>query len=619
MNYSAYFIYFSKACLLLFVFWALYKTVLSKETFFNHNRWYLILGALVAGVLPLWIIEQTEIIELTVMPVNESLSSVQTEEVNASSLLSPGADLAQLLFYTYLAGVVFFGLKLCIQLASLYRILANGEKRKLKGMCMVHSKEVTSPFSFFHYIVLPKSQKDPEEEQAIMAHEFVHARQGHSFDILFMHLLTVFMWINPVAWLYRRDVAQNLEYLADKGASSKVTSMKNYQYILLQQHLNTQQLSIINPFINSLIKKRIVMLQQRPSNQFKLWKLSIVLPALIAFVFLFNVKTVAQYQLSTPEIGENESTSMNDILQEHLEFLIHKDMDDDQLTSLKSEVAEKGGKLKWKKLKRNDSGQITTIEVSFSHDSGTATASSSQETGIANIHFGLNPDGGVYITTGEALHTKHEMIWIGGDEDKRVKKEMIIIATDSASMNSEGENKFEVIIDGEEDAQTIWISKDGEKVNVNGDKEMKFVIKSGEEENVWISGEDADAREEMIFIEKIGDEETGEDGKKIKKIRVKVQDSDEEIIHIKGDSSTHKKIRVHKLDASKGDKKFHVISTDGEKPLIFIDGKESNHEVMEKLDPESIDKIEVLKGEKATAEYGEKAKNGVIMITTKKQ
>ncbi len=69
------------------------------------------------------------------------------------------------------------------------------------------------------------------------------------------------------------------------------------------------------------------------------------------------------------------------------------------------------------------------------------------------------------------------------------------------------------------------------------------------------------------------------------------------------------------------DKKNNVMffSSDGEKPLIFIDGKESTHEAMEELGSDKIESIDVLKGEKATKEYGNKAKDGVIKITTKKK
>ena len=62
-----------------------------------------------------------------------------------------------------------------------------------------------------------------------------------------------------------------------------------------------------------------------------------------------------------------------------------------------------------------------------------------------------------------------------------------------------------------------------------------------------------------------------------------------------------------------------LFNSDKEEPIIYIDGELSKNEVLKKLDPDSIEKMEVLKGEKAIEEYGEKAKNGVILITLKKK
>ena len=54
------------------------------------------------------------------------------------------------------------------------------------------------------------------------------------------------------------------------------------------------------------------------------------------------------------------------------------------------------------------------------------------------------------------------------------------------------------------------------------------------------------------------------------------------------------------------------------KPLIVLDGKMINEKKFNKLDQEKIDKIEVFKGKEALSRYGEKAKYGVIVVTTKK-
>ena len=56
----------------------------------------------------------------------------------------------------------------------------------------------------------------------------------------------------------------------------------------------------------------------------------------------------------------------------------------------------------------------------------------------------------------------------------------------------------------------------------------------------------------------------------------------------------------------------------GKSPLIVIDGTISKKTEMDNMDPNTIEKIEVLKDESAIKLYGDKAKDGVIMITTKK-
>ena len=55
------------------------------------------------------------------------------------------------------------------------------------------------------------------------------------------------------------------------------------------------------------------------------------------------------------------------------------------------------------------------------------------------------------------------------------------------------------------------------------------------------------------------------------------------------------------------------------KSLVFIDGIESSSDEMNKISHDDIASIEVLKGEKATDKYGERANDGVILITTKKR
>ncbi len=52
-------------------------------------------------------------------------------------------------------------------------------------------------------------------------------------------------------------------------------------------------------------------------------------------------------------------------------------------------------------------------------------------------------------------------------------------------------------------------------------------------------------------------------------------------------------------------------------PLYLINGEKKSAEEVQKLDPEQIESINILKDKKATDEYGEKGKNGVVIIRLK--
>jgi hypothetical protein len=56
---------------------------------------------------------------------------------------------------------------------------------------------------------------------------------------------------------------------------------------------------------------------------------------------------------------------------------------------------------------------------------------------------------------------------------------------------------------------------------------------------------------------------------------------------------------------------------EGEKPLLIVDDKEFNGSI-EDIDPETVRSMTVLKGKAAETVWGEKGKNGVIEIKTKK-
>lgn len=73
-----------------------------------------------------------------------------------------------------------------------------------------------------------------------------------------------------------------------------------------------------------------------------------------------------------------------------------------------------------------------------------------------------------------------------------------------------------------------------------------------------------------------------------------------------------------KVGASDSIKIRGAKSLDGATPLYIIDGEIASEEAVKNLNPADILSMDVVKDAKATAVYGSKGKNGVIIITTKK-
>ena len=107
-------------------------------------------------------------------------------------------------------------------------------------------------------------------------------------------------------------------------------------------------------------------------------------------------------------------------------------------------------------------------------------------------------------------------------------------------------------------------------------------------------------------------------GKKVGQIKM-----GSKTIEVKTDDGTYTAenvkldLNANEQDSTQSPLVIFVGKKDGHEPLIIINGKVSTEEQMKALDPKDIDHIDVLKDESSVAQFGEKGKNGVIIITTK--
>lgn len=268
---------------------------MAKDTFFQFSRYYLLGGIVVSVVLPFITFTKIQYIKVkeVLMPKSASTETVNFVPVTSvEPVHSINWETIMLFAYGVIASILI--LKLLIGLGKLFSVIKQSERIEKQRKTYLQSHLVQSPFSFFNYIVYNPELINQDELEAILLHEEAHSNQNHSVDTLLVQFITIFFWFNPVVWLYQKSVVQNLEFLADEAAIAQVKDRIVYQKAMLK--FNTKKASFVasNSFNQSLIKKRIVMLNTEQTNKKQAWKFGLILPVLVIFMLLFQVKTVAQ-------------------------------------------------------------------------------------------------------------------------------------------------------------------------------------------------------------------------------------------------------------------------------------------------------------------------------------
>jgi len=353
-------VYMAKACGLIAVFFLAYHILLKKETFFTSNRWFLLAGLFTSAALPFIVYTKTVWVDAAPLPeyartitldqlirYKEQMAQQQQESVTINWFDVIGG--------MYLAGVLLFSIRFIIDFLSIRRILSGTTAIKDGRFRLIDSEKAKSPFSFFNYIVYNSALLKPEELASIIVHEKVHSSQKHSLDMILGQLFCIVFWFNPLIWMYKKTISQNLEFIADAGAMKLMEDKKAYQKTLLKITVQPDCIGITNHFYQSLIKKRIVMLNKQRSNNVNSWKYATVLPLLGAFIFLFQIKVVAQ---------EKEPVQLFTDVKVKVAVAINKDTKDEELEESKKLMKEEfDADVAFENVKRNLEKEITSLKV----------------------------------------------------------------------------------------------------------------------------------------------------------------------------------------------------------------------------------------------------------------
>ena len=629
---GVFFIYILKSSVCLVLFYLFFRLLLSKETFHRFNRMAL-LGVLFFSLLiPCIEVTTRHQVEVqqAVLSIEQLLLMAELEATpaNVGAVQETSAiSWVQVVLLVYLAGILFLACRNIYSLICLFRLIHSGKHEKLeKGVTLVVHNQEIAPFSWMKYIVI--SRKDLEENgREILIHEMAHIHHRHSVDLLVADICIFFQWFNPSAWLLKQELQNVHEYEADESVIAQGIDAKKYQLLLIKKAVGTRLYSMANSFNHSSLKKRITMMLKKKSNPWARLKYLYVLPLAAIAVAAF-----ARPEISS-ELDEISAVKVNDLTAiMKTEEVKSPEKHPAKEIKVQGQVLEKstnapvvGASVI---IKGTTSGTITDLDGNFviSMPVGATLSVSyinmkTKELTITEKLIGKIKSLKVYLE-GEITTKTQEVVVVGYGGGEEASDEVPVFRVVEEMPEFPGGMGECLKFLG----KNIKYPVEAQKAGVQGKVIVQFVVeKDGNIANPKVVRSiDPDLDGEAIRVISIMPKwKPGM--QKGQPVRVKytvpvtfrldgkdIKSNEARHLELKTDTVFQENpLRIGKETFSLKDWK--------EKPLLIVDGIEKPYSQMEKINVSDIESISVLKDAAGTAIYGAKAKNGVILITTKKQ
>ena len=288
-------IYQGKSAIALAVFYMFYRLLLSKETFHRFNRIVLLGTAVLSFVLPLCVITFKEVV---VVPAMTASSETFTGEVAGTSAMV--SEVSEPIWPVILCSLFALGalavlVHVVFSIIGIRRMIRSGSRQALEsGETLIITETDTAPFSWMKYIVISREDYESGYSQ-ILTHEKAHIALRHSWDILFVDMITALQWFNPAIWMLKADLRALHEFEADDAVLRSGANIKEYQYLLIRKAVSKSGYSVANSFNHSTLKARITMMLNKKSSRMSAWKALYVIP-LVGISIAATAETKVDYQ-----------------------------------------------------------------------------------------------------------------------------------------------------------------------------------------------------------------------------------------------------------------------------------------------------------------------------------
>ena len=620
---SAFFVYILQSAVCLAILFLFYSILLSRETFYRYNRVALLCLIPLSFVLPLCHLPLfTESESVAPVPVvildNLSAFSYVTDDVEATAAPVPVALVAAIVLYW--AGVVFFIARYIVTVVRLLRLMSSGRRvTDDESRQIIVLPRSIAPFSWFGRIVL--SEEDyAAHSREILLHESAHIRKRHSFDLLAADLCTWLQWFNPAAWLLKRELQTVHEYEADAEVIDQGIDARQYQLLLIKRSVGSKFYCVTNHFNHNKLNKRITMMLKKKSNRKATWKYLYVIPVALCTVTVF----------ARPEVSERlDKIASTDLL-------AMLDKDDSQSATDQSQIVVTAA---------GNSNQTMNINID---ESGDSSQGNKLKINITENGKPSSMDSALYIVDGKKV-SREELDKLSAEQIKSVvvlkgkaavekygdeaQRGVLLISTkesdDTQPMKINRSNKGEqgsqksIIINGKEVS-----AEDMEKLNLSGqvgnisilngndNGENTIIIHSQKSSlNNWQQQVKAlsDSIRAEVAVTKEGKELSPEAMARIEALSARISANADSITRAIDEKGINALSTLNHTDSvSAYVKQIPNI-------IYIVDGKKVSEKKFNKLSPNDIISITVLKGGEANKKYGAKENDRVLIIKTKKK
>jgi N-acetylmuramoyl-L-alanine amidase len=286
--------YLLKVILCSAVLYAYYLIALKDRKFHYYNRFYLLAIVLFSWIVPMFNITLTYDKSSS---LNKPYQLFEVITDNNGSFeekmltVTPTFDWSIVFNLMMICVSLIVAVGLVRSLIRIYQLIRTNPSLKMEGLNLILTEAKGTPYSFFSYIFWNRAiDLESKIGKQMLAHEWVHARQKHSADKLFLESMMILGWFNPIFWILKKELYLIHEFIADDRSIENNDSAQLAE-LLLTAAYPQQQTMLTHSFFFSPIKRRIKMFKQNSSTQSSYFRRIIVLPIAASLFFLFAFRT----------------------------------------------------------------------------------------------------------------------------------------------------------------------------------------------------------------------------------------------------------------------------------------------------------------------------------------